>query len=214
MLISRRAFLAGVTGISAGMVAACTKAARKPSGPPVTGGTTPTDPTGVQPTTIPLGPARFVRSGPPGSTGVALTFHGSGAVNLTDALLARAAALTAPITVFAVGNWLSANPGVASKVVGGGHELANHTWSHVDIIHLPQTGVRDEIIKCRDVIASQAGVPPDFFRPSQTDVPNDLILAEAGLAGYRTVTAFDGIVRSIRARGLRPVLVRDLLGPG
>jgi peptidoglycan/xylan/chitin deacetylase (PgdA/CDA1 family) len=138
----------------------------------------------------------------------------------------------------------------------GGHELANHTWSHVDIIHLPQAGVRDEIIKCRDVIASETGVHADCFRPSQTDVPNDLILSEAGLAGYGTVvgydidplddndpgatlvlsrvrdalhrgaivslqlghpgtvTAFDGIVRSIRARGLRPVLVRDLLGQG
>jgi peptidoglycan/xylan/chitin deacetylase (PgdA/CDA1 family) len=177
-------------------------------------------------------------------------------VVLTDALLARAAALSAPITVFAVGTWLRDNPGVAAKILAGGHELANHTWSHGDIIHMPQSGVRSEITECRDVIASQTGVHADYFRPSQTDVPNDLILTEAGLAGYGTVvgydidpldyndpgaslvlsrvrgglhggaivslhlghpgtvTAFDGIVRSIRARGLRPVVVRDLLSQG
>jgi peptidoglycan/xylan/chitin deacetylase (PgdA/CDA1 family) len=241
MTINRRTFLAGASGVAA------TSTDQSATTAPVVGA--PTAP--APPTTT--GKAAFVSTGPRASRGVALTFHGQGPLALARAILSKAAVLKAPISVFAVGTWLADNPGIAKEILAGGHELANHTWSHGNIIQMGAADVAAEITRCRDTIAEQTGVTADYFRPSQTDVPNDLILQQAGAAGYATVvgfdvdpsdykdpgstavvtrtraalhpgaivslhlghqgtvTAFDSLVADIRARGLQPMLVRDLL---
>ena len=34
------------------------------------------------------------------------------------------------MTAFIVGNWLDANPDMAARIADGGHEFANHTYTH------------------------------------------------------------------------------------
>jgi peptidoglycan/xylan/chitin deacetylase (PgdA/CDA1 family) len=265
--VSRRTFLATTGGVVAVVVGACARSrGRSASTSPIAvpGAVAPPAPTLSPPTSapsltttsVPLTTAAFVSTGPTTTGRVALTFHGSGSLSLAEALLAEAAAVQAPITVFAVGQWLSQNPGIGQRILDGGHELANHTWSHGDILHMSPSGVADEIRRCRDVIAAQTKVTADYFRPSQTpdglSVP-DLVLRQAADEGYPTVvgydvdpsdykdpgsslvesrvrdnlhagaiislhlghqgtvTAFRPIVAAIKARGLTPVLVRDLL---
>ena len=262
MTTSRRSFLAAGSTL---FLAACTKAGRAVQGNSRTTTTTSTSTTASRSTTTTAGglaapsdagsgPARFVKSGPTTSSSVALTFHGSGDLGLLQALLDEAKKASAPITIFAVGNWLDKTPSLAKTILSGGHELANHTYTHPTLTKLDRPAVAKEITGCRDALRNHAGSAGRWFRPSGTPEPNALILAEAGAAGYRTVvgydidpldyqdpgsaavvraveaalhpgaivslhtghsgtvTAFAPIVQAIRAKGLHPVLVRDLLG--
>ena len=137
------------------------------------------------------GPAAFVSHGPSDSGRVAFTFHGSGDLGLLHDLLAVARRLAVPVTVFAVGSWLDQHPEVAGTILGGGHELANHTYTHPSLGQAPAPVVADEIVRCRDALARHAGSPGAWFRPSGVEVPSATILAEAGRAGYRTVVGYD-----------------------
>jgi len=189
VVISRRTFL-GVA--SAAVVGACSSPARRAS--PASTSERPSTPLPLPapaPTTGPGEPAAFVAHGPTTGGRVALTFHGSGDTGLLHDLLAAAGRLQVPLTVFAVGSWLDDHPDVAATILGGGHELANHTYTHPALGEAPAATVADEITRCRDALTRHAGSPGAWFRPSGVEVPSALILAEAGRAGYPTVVGYD-----------------------
>jgi peptidoglycan/xylan/chitin deacetylase (PgdA/CDA1 family) len=132
-----------------------------------------------------------VLAGPRTGRQVALTFHGSGDPLLAGALLDLVDHAGAQITVFAVGRWLAQHPGLARRILGAGHELANHTYTHPALGRLGRAAVAGEIRACRSVLERLTGGPGRWFRPSAMDVPTGLVRAEAGAAGYPVVVGFD-----------------------
>ena len=88
---------------------------------------------------------------------MALTFHGSGDPALTNEMLGLTTQLKAPITVFAVGQWLEQHPDIAGQILGAGHELANHTYTHPVLSQLGQLAVSQEITRCAAVLTEQTG---------------------------------------------------------
>ena len=203
--IDRRLFLTG--SAIAFLAAACgsdgnatsplerttTTAPRGTTIPPTTPPTTPAtnSPTPARP----AGPADFVATGPGAAPRVALTFHTDGDLGLADQVLAVFAARNTPITAFVVGQWLDANPTWAKRLVDGGHELANHTYTHPSFATLNPAAMADEITRCRDVLVRLTGGGGRYFRPSGTgdgtQRPSDAVLAAAGTAGYPVVLGFD-----------------------
>jgi peptidoglycan/xylan/chitin deacetylase (PgdA/CDA1 family) len=195
--LSRRAFLGAAS--AAALFGAC----RSPGGtggPAPPGNAAPGSPPGRGDGAAPSAgegvgaggaPAAFVAHGPRDAARVAFTFHGSGDPGLLHDLLAAAGRAAVPITVFAVGSWLDADPGVAAAILGGGHELANHTYTHPALGGAGASVVADEIVRCRNALERHAGAPGSWFRPSGLEVPSPLIRAEAGRAGYRTVVGYD-----------------------
>jgi peptidoglycan/xylan/chitin deacetylase (PgdA/CDA1 family) len=157
------------------------------------------------PTTVPATPtapastappaARFVVSGPTTKPRVALTFHTNGDLGLADQLLDELAQRHVKMTSFIVGNWLEANPGMAARIADGGHEFANHTYTHPSFLQLSRDAQLGEVIGCRDVLVRLTGGPGAAFRPSGTDdgtvSPGDQVLSVAAEAGYTTVLGFD-----------------------
>ena len=124
------------------------------------------------------------------------------------------------MTSFIVGNWLDANPTWAKKITDAGHELANHTYTHLSFLTLSRDAMLDEIVRCRDVLERLSGSPGEFFRPSGTDdgtakLP-DVVLDVAGEAGYRTVLGFDVDPHDYADPGADAVAQRTLaaVGPG
>lgn len=127
---------------------------------------------------------------------VALTFHlgphlADEDVALAHQLLSEASRLQAPITVFAVGQWLDQHRDLVPLILAGGNELDNHTYTHPVLTELPAGAVASEITRCRDALARLAPAQDRYFRPSGTSQATPLILEQAGLAGYRTVVDFD-----------------------
>ena len=148
---------------------------------------------------------------------VALTFHGSGDPALTDQMLALTAQLQAPITVFAVGQWLEQNPSHRGQDPG----RAATSWPITPTPTRPCPSWARPPWPRRSSSAATSwspsrGAPASYFRPSGVETrPSDLILAEAGKAGYATCVGFDvdpldytdpgprAIVRRVAA-GLKP----------
>jgi peptidoglycan/xylan/chitin deacetylase (PgdA/CDA1 family) len=206
---ARRTVLLG--GAAALGLAACATASspagRGPSDPgapagsagPVPSGATPAAgaPSSGAPTSSGAGPAVLrqpgpdIASGSAASAAVALTFHGAGDLALTTRVLAVLAAAGARVTVFAVGQWLDANPAVGRQIVGAGHDLGNHTWSHQAMTSLSATAAEDEIRRGADAVARSVGAPGLLFRPSGTPASTATIRAAAALAGYQRCISYD-----------------------
>lgn len=122
---------------------------------------------------------------------MALTFHGQGPLGLADSLLTEAERAGARLTVLAVGSWLQQSPQAARRVLGGGHELGNHTLHHLDIAAMSGPEAYDEIAGCADWLRRLTGSPGRWFRPSQTQYATPLIEQEARRAGYPSCLSYD-----------------------
>jgi peptidoglycan/xylan/chitin deacetylase (PgdA/CDA1 family) len=156
----------------------------------------------------PSGPATYIAAGPSDVNTVALTFHLGGDPALVVELLDLMKARAVTCTFFAIGDWLSANPELGHRAVDDGHELGNHTKSHKSMLKLSRTDVRAEIIGGGEALVPFIGSIGKWFRPSGTDVPTELILEEAGLAGYAVSVGYDIDSRDYQEPGAAAVVAR------
>lgn len=201
--LGRRSFLAGAVAAIGGLAVACGDGGSEarpaastalPTDPTVTPPTTPVTTPAPTATTIPPA-ARFVVTGPTADNRVALTFHTNGDLELASQLLAVLATRRVTMTSFVVGNWLETTPDWAKVLLDGGHELANHTYTHPTFGALSAVAMTDEIVRCRDALTRLGGSGGKYFRPSGTDdgttSPGPVVLDVAGQAGYPVVLGFD-----------------------
>ncbi|MFF8645286.1 polysaccharide deacetylase family protein [Streptomyces sp. NPDC015345] len=122
---------------------------------------------------------------------VALTFHGHGDPATAKALLTEAEKAGARVTVLAVGTWLDEHPGLARRVLDGGHDLGNHTLRHLDINGMPEADAYAEITGCADRLRRLTGSIGTWFRPSRTRTATPLVERLARRAGYPHVLSYD-----------------------
>lgn len=132
-----------------------------------------------------------ISSGPRDVQAVALTFHGAGVPARTSAVLEIARAHDAHLTVFAVGQWLQANPGLGKAILAAGHDLGNHTWSHQPMRHLSASEADAEVSRGAAQVAAVRGTAGLLFRPSGTPTSTPVIRAAARTAGYLRCISYD-----------------------
>ncbi|MEO6997811.1 MAG: polysaccharide deacetylase family protein, partial [Terracoccus sp.] len=207
---TRRTVIAAATGVLGAIgVAACTPPAATGTSPPstagrpgstrsVTGPATKADGTSTSSATPTGGGASVLTtSGPDLQSGsaagdrVALTFHGAGAEALTAKVLQIAKAHDAKLTVFAVGQWLSANPQLGRAILAAGHDLGNHTWSHQPMRRLSAEQAGLEVSKGAAAVAAVRGSAGLLFRPSGTPTSTDTIRSAALASGYHRCISYD-----------------------
>jgi peptidoglycan/xylan/chitin deacetylase (PgdA/CDA1 family) len=237
-VVSRRAML----GAGAALAAALTACGATAPGQPASSASesSPGSASGTRPTHRPAGPKRSARataaapSGPAHEvargTGrrpeVALTFHGAGDPALATQILSILHDRGAHASILAVGTWLAANPSFADKILTGGHELGNHTWSHPTLANLDRSAVQTEIERCRDLLVRLTGSDGAHFRQSGGQHSTPLIRELAGAAGYPVCLSYDvdsldwtdpgpaAIVRNMAATGAGSVVSLHLGHPG
>lgn len=132
-----------------------------------------------------------ISHGPRSLPRVALTFHGNGDSANAKKLLDIFAATKTPVTVFAVGTWLKANPTLAGKIVDQGHDIGNHTYSHTQMKTISAAKVDSEISLCANLLKKQIGNHGAFFRPSGTQNSTALIRKTAAKYGYANCISYD-----------------------
>jgi peptidoglycan/xylan/chitin deacetylase (PgdA/CDA1 family) len=135
--------------------------------------------------------ASFINHGARDSGNAALTFHAAGNPAMATALLDLLKRSGTPVTVFAVGSWISENPQLAKRILAEGHELSNHTWSHGAMRTMSPADLNTEISKASDALLKLTGSNGRWFRPSQIEVPTTAILAAAGKSGYAVSVGYD-----------------------
>lgn len=157
---------------------------------PASGHPAATPRTAPAPRAYPGQPAQITH-GPRTRPQVALTFHGQGDPALATSLLATAERSGARLTVLAVGTWLDEHPGLARRILDGGHDLGNHTQRHVSINAMSEAGARQEITGCAERLKRLTGSIGTWFRPSRSPTASPLVARLARAAGYPHVLSYD-----------------------
>jgi peptidoglycan-N-acetylglucosamine deacetylase len=97
---------------------------------------------------------------------VALTFDDGPNPAVTPRLLELFDRYSVRATFFAVGKFARACPDLVREISERGHALGNHTDTHPNLFFELRAGIRDQIARCQDAIASAAGgEPPRWMRP-------------------------------------------------
>lgn len=96
---------------------------------------------------------------------IALTFD-DGPNNLMPKLLAVLEKYDAKATFFLIGSKIDMNTAqVIRQAYNAGHEIANHSFSHVDMSSMNAEEVEYEFRKVQDTVKQITGEEPKFFRP-------------------------------------------------
>ncbi|MGW6391584.1 polysaccharide deacetylase family protein [Streptomyces sp. NPDC055103] len=192
----RGALRTGAAAALAGALATACGAEPRPAPAPGRSGTVPGTAPAPAPAAAPA-PHRFpgrpaeIEHGPRGRPRVALTFHGQGDPALARTLLGQAEKAGARVTVLAVGSWLDAHPGMARRVLDGGHDLGNHTQHHIDVNALTEAEAQAEIEACATRLRRLTGSVGTWFRPSRTRHATPAVLRAAHRAGYPHTLSYD-----------------------
>lgn len=130
-----------------------------------------------------------IAHGPRDRPRVALTFDGRGDPDLAHTALARCEQAGARVTVLAVGAWLAEHPGLARRILDGGHEIGNHTEHHLDLASLDERAAYEEIAACARRLRRLTGSIGAWFRPSPTAYASPLLQRLAQRAAIPTSSA-------------------------
>lgn len=109
--------------------------------------------------------ARSVWNGNKTRNVVALTFDDGPKPEFCQPILEMLDRYGAKATFFIVGREAQENPDLIMRMDDSGHEVANHTYSHVSVKDMPAGEALMEIQKCSQVIYDITGKQPKYFRP-------------------------------------------------
>ncbi len=98
-----------------------------------------------------------------GKKAIALTFD-DGPGDYTNELLDGLSKCNAKATFFVLGIHAEEYPAVVNRIVGDGHLLGNHSYSHINMLSMNYEKIKADIEKGSEVIESVTGFSPVFFR--------------------------------------------------
>jgi peptidoglycan/xylan/chitin deacetylase (PgdA/CDA1 family) len=136
---------------------------------------------------IPDGPARalgrrqLIWAVPTSAPLAALTFDDGPDPELTPRILAILARYDVRATFNLMGYNASRHRDLVRALVGGGHELGNHTWSHEDLAFQSPAATFRQLERGLIAVERAAGVPPRFFRPPRGELTGAALQAAAQL---------------------------------
>ena len=96
---------------------------------------------------------------------IALTFDDGPQATHTPRLLEMLKKRNIKATFYVIGKSAASHPHIVRRIVGDGHEIGNHTWTHPNLQKLSDAKVRWELDKSRDAIIAACGVKPRTMRP-------------------------------------------------
>jgi len=96
---------------------------------------------------------------------IALTFDDGPHGVVTDRVLNTLEQYNAKATFFMLGQNAKNMPELAKKVANKGHEIANHSISHVNLRAVSTERVHEEMVTSLDQIEQATGIRPSLFRP-------------------------------------------------
>ena len=111
--------------------------------------------------------AQVYHSHPNGTKQIALTFDDGPHPSQTQRILDILDRYGVKATFFMIGVNVENYPEVAKDVVARGHEIGNHTYSHLHLKQLGAGGLTAEVEKCEDVLEDLCEYRPHLFRPPE-----------------------------------------------
>jgi peptidoglycan/xylan/chitin deacetylase (PgdA/CDA1 family) len=138
-----------------------------------------------------------VDRGPRGKNEIALTFDAGAEAECFDDLLTVLANAHASSTFFITGKFVREHGDCAAEITKYGHEVGNHTWSHLDLTQQSDEVVRDEIMRAERAIVQASGQTPRPLWRAPYGERDNRVLKIAAALGYRsiywTLDSLDGV---------------------
>jgi peptidoglycan/xylan/chitin deacetylase (PgdA/CDA1 family) len=131
-------------------------------------------------------PNEIVR-GPRGKGHIALTFDAGGDANCFFDLIKTLSDAGVKSTFFITGKWAQENPECAREITRQGHEIGNHTWSHIDLTQQPDAGIRDELIRAQTLLTRVCRQDPRPLWRAPYGARDARVLRIANSIGYRSI---------------------------
>jgi peptidoglycan-N-acetylglucosamine deacetylase len=126
------------------------------------------------------------RRGNPRTKRIALTFDDGPSPDFTPQVLETLERYNVKATFFLLGRNVERFPELARRIVGNGHAIGNHSYSHANLTRLRPEHVRQEISRAETVISSATGVRPTLFRAPFGKL-NRTVVKEAGAAACAVI---------------------------
>lgn len=166
--VERRQVLLGVAGVvllsGCASTARTAKAAADTTGTQLRGESHTSPIPGPDEARIPgtLRPEYYVHAG---HKGIALTIDDGPDPRYTPQVLAILEQHHISATFCMIGSSAKAYPALVREVIARGHHIANHTWSHPDLVNLSAASVRDQILRAEEAVhTASGGYRPTVFR--------------------------------------------------
>lgn len=143
------------------------------------------------------GPFGEIVRGPQGKSEIALTFDGGAEAECFEDLIAALERAHVNATFFITGRFTQQHADCAEEITKHGHEIGNHTWSHLNLTEQSDEVVRDEILRAERAIVRVSGQSPRPRFRAPYSARDDRILKIAANLGYRsiqwTLDSLDGV---------------------
>jgi peptidoglycan/xylan/chitin deacetylase (PgdA/CDA1 family) len=128
-----------------------------------------------------------VDRGPRGKNEIALTFDAGAEAECFDDLMRALANAHVNSTFFITGRFVHNHADCATEITKYGHEVGNHTWSHLDLTQQPDEVVRDEIMRSERAIVQASRETPRPRWRAPYGARDSRVLKIAASLGYRSI---------------------------
>ena len=115
-----------------------------------------------------------IKKGDESKKAIALTFDDGPDEDFSPQILDILKKYNVKATFFMVGQKVGWNPAIAKRTADEGHEIGNHTFSHINICNSSNEQINNEINKTQKIIKDITGKEPKFFRPPYRAINENL----------------------------------------
>jgi len=128
-----------------------------------------------------IGARRVIWSTTPAGPYAAITFDDGPTPQFTPRILDALAAAGVQASFNVIGYNAVRHADLIREMVAQGHEIGNHTWSHVDQTKLGAAEIRQEIVRCKDEVEQLVQRPLAGFRPPRGELTGYAVRVAAEL---------------------------------
>ena len=135
--------------------------------------------------------AGCVKHGPRKRAAVALSFDDGPHPEFTNQILEILARYQARATFFPIGLSVSELGDLLAKAADAGHAIGNHTWSHPYLPDLSAAGLREQVDRTSEAVASAVGARPSMVRPPYGSLTAEVLEKWTGLGFEEQLVLWD-----------------------
>ncbi len=117
---------------------------------------------------------------------IALTFDDGPHPKYTPQILEILDRFDIRATFFLIGSCAKEHPDLVEEEVKKGHEIGNHTYSHLKLHHATQNALKDELTKTDSLLTQLSGQKITLFRPPEGYCSKSIEAISADF-GYRVI---------------------------